>query len=137
MADPCVQPRSGEKIMECEDVAVNQPSKSIKVQTERLKAMINGYVSKVEKRSKIQTFLFHLKSQRLRNPANAFAFFQSGGVDSLLQLSYNLQKDNEEESVLLGLAWSTIANLCAFDERIQHKVYIPYASFYNSKRTIR
>lgn len=102
---------------------VHQSSTTIKAQTEKLVGMTSGYVQKREERDKLESFLFHLKSQRLRNPANSLAFYHNGGVDSLLQLSRSLQRDSDEESALLGLVWGTLANLCAFNEEIQHKVH--------------
>ena len=109
-------------VPKAENPEARHSSRTIKAQAVKLIDMTERYVLKRENRSKLENFVFHLKSQRLRNSASSLAFYHNGGVDSLLQLSRSLQKNNEEVSTLLGLVWGTLANLCALDERIQQKV---------------
>ena len=97
-------------------------SVTVKAQTEKLVDMTSRYSLKQENRSKLEKCLFHLKTQRLRNPASSLEFYQNKGVDTLLQLSCTLHKDSNEESTLLGLVWGTLANLCALDDEIKQKV---------------
>lgn len=96
---------------------------SIKTLSKKLKNMVQVYISKRENVSKLETFLFTLKSRRLRSLSSSLEFLSSGGVDSLLELARSLAKDNEKESSLLNLVWGTIANVCSFDKKIQQKVH--------------
>ena len=107
-----------------EDPSNRQSAMVIKAQTEKFVDMTTNYVLKQENKSQLERSLFDLKSQRLRNPASSLIFSRNGGVDSLLQLSRSLQKNDEGDCSLLGLVWGTLANLCAFDEETRRKVCI-------------
>lgn len=93
-------------------------SRSVKSLTERFSRL----VSSGSRRKELEKTLFHLKSERLRNTANAKVFVEHGGLQASVALSRRLRPADKSDAKLLALLWGTMANVCSLDRQARSKV---------------